>query len=140
MKKDVLISIKDYQISDGAQENIELTTKGKLSGCPADYKLEFTESFDDENICSTTLSVKDRRCVSMLRKGPYSSELIIEQDKRHNCHYVTPYGEFMVGIFAKSVRSSMDKKGGVLKMNYTVDYYEGYTQENEMTIEVGTYD
>ncbi|MCL2512772.1 MAG: DUF1934 domain-containing protein [Oscillospiraceae bacterium] len=139
MKKDVLIRIKDRQRSAFESEGVDITTAGCFKGSPMDYKIEFPECFDGGNVCNTVLHVKDKRCVTMLRKGAYYSELIIEQDKRHSCHYITPYGDFMVGIYAKSVNSDMDENGGMLKMKYTVDYDSGYAAENEITVKVNSY-
>lgn len=139
MKKDVLIKIKDKQTVDGEIEKMEIITKGSYEGVPDDYTLEFTERFDEDFECLTKLFVKEKRCVTMLRSGKYNSELIIENRKRHNCHYLTPYGEFMIGIYAKRVESNMNGDGGTLKMNYTIDYYSGIAAENEMIISVGAF-
>lgn len=140
MKKDVLIKIIDNQTTAGESEVTETLTKGTFSGDSLNYKLHFTERFDEEFSCETTLHVENEKCVTMLRRGAYNSELIIEQDRRHNCHYSTPYGEFMIGIYAKSVNSNISEAGGMLRMNYTIDFYAGLAAENEITVEINSLD
>ncbi|MDR1630651.1 MAG: DUF1934 domain-containing protein [Oscillospiraceae bacterium] len=134
MKKDVLIKMKDKQTVNGEVETMELITKGELEGDAEDYTLVFTERFDEEFECLTRLRVQNGQCVTMIRSGAYNSEMIIEHNKRHNCHYVTPYGEFLIGIFAKGVRSAYTKDGGTLHLHYTIDFYSGLAAENEMTV------
>lgn len=134
MKKDVLITIKDKQTVSGEVESVEITTKGELEGEGTDYSLVFTERFDEDFECQTQLHVQDGSRVTMIRSGGYNSEMVIEQGKRHSSHYVTPYGEFLIGIFAKGVRSVHSDKGGSLHLHYTIDFYTGVAAENEMTI------
>ncbi len=141
MNREVLLTITDAQTVDGQTESFEIITNGSYQGEPDDYCLEFTELFEDDIICNTKLFVKEKRCVTMVRSGHYKSELIIENRKRHNCHYHTPYGEFMIGIFAKTVKSDIDTDGcGTLAMNYTIDYYSGLAAENNMTIKASVAD
>ena len=134
-----MIKIKDAQTVGGEVERVEIITRGSYEGCPEDYTLEFTELFDNEFECRTKLFVKEKSRVTMIRSGSYNSELIIEDKKRHSCHYATPYGEFMIGIYAKNVDSDVTPDGGILEMNYTVDYYAGLASENHMVISVDTF-
>ena len=72
----------------------------------------------------------------MTREGNYTSELIIEQDKRHNCYYSTPFGDFMMGIYAKRVDSNMKSDGGTLSLEYTLDFNSDLASKNQLTINV----
>ncbi|MGI6772861.1 MAG: DUF1934 domain-containing protein [Clostridiales bacterium] len=135
MKRNVVIKITNIQSEGGHSENHEVTTKGTFSGDENDYTLEYVELFDERTKCNTTVRVVNKKTVTIVRVGDFNSEFIIEQNNRHNCHYETPYGEFMLGIYAKSVESVMTEKGGTLRMSYTIDFYAGLASENEMTIE-----
>ncbi len=132
-----LITITDINRTPEGEERAQVITKGCMIGGPEEYTLHFTEMLDDENSCDTRLTVKNRCCASLLRTGAYNSEMIIEAGRRHNCHYVTPYGEFMIGIFAKSVESTVEMTGGKLKMHYTIDFFGGHAAEKILIIEVG---
>ena len=89
--------------------------------------------------CTTCLHMDKPGRVTMRRFGSYNSELTIERNKRHNCHYDTPYGGFLMGVFGKHVSSNMTECGGTLKMRYTVDFNSELAAENEMTITVKEY-
>ncbi|HZK39242.1 MAG TPA: DUF1934 domain-containing protein, partial [Clostridia bacterium] len=55
---------------------------------------------------------------------------------RHNCHYITPHGEFMMGIFTRYVNSKMNADGGELKFKYTIDFNTGLASVNELKVTV----
>ena len=131
-----IITITDISRTPDGEESSQVITKGCMTGGPEDYTLHFSEMLDDEHMCDTRMHVKNRACVSILRTGAYNSEMIIEAGRRHNSHYITPYGEFMIGIFAKAVSSTVEMNGGKLKMNYTIDFFGGHAAEKTLIIDV----
>ncbi len=136
MKKDVLITILDEQLSDGETERLEITTAGTLKSDKNGVSISYDEVDGALQGCVTTLKIESPTCVTMSRNGPYSSQLILEQNKRHSCYYETPVGSFMMGVFAKSVGAAVGENGGVLNLKYTVDFNSGLATENTMTITV----
>ncbi len=131
-----IITITDISRTPDGEETSKVITKGCMVGGPEDYTLHFSEMLDDEYTCDTRMHVKKRCCVSIVRTGAYNSEMIIEAGRRHNSHYATPYGEFMIGIFAKAVESDVGLRGGKLKLHYTIDFFGGHAAEKLLTIEV----
>lgn len=131
-----LITITDICRFHNGDERTQMITHGSLTGGPEDYTLCFREMLDDESECTTHVNVKNRKCVTLLRSGAYNSELMIEQGRRHNCHYATPYGDLMVGVFAKSVDSRVNVSGGKLRLHYTVDFYGSPTTEKILVVDV----
>lgn len=136
MKKDVIIQVCDKQKTDGETECMEISVIGTMDGFGKDYVLEYTEYDGEMTGCKTKIAVADARCVSVMREGPYATEMTLEAGKRHSCHYETPYGSFMIGIFTRSVQSAMTEQGGSLSMEYTIDFNNGLAAENLMTITV----
>ena len=135
-KKDVLITIHDEQLSDGESEKLELTTTGTLTCSDAGVRVEYDELEGELSGSVTSLLIDSPTCVTMQRGGAYNSQLIIEQNKRHSCYYDTPYGSFMMGVFARRVHASVTESGGTLDMEYTVDFNSGLAAENIMHITV----
>ena len=131
-----IITITDISRTPDGEDSGQVITRGCMVGGPEDYTLHFTEMLDDEHECDTRMHVKNRACVSILRTGTYNSEMIIEAGRRHNSHYITPYGEFMIGIFARSVESTVEMNGGKLKLNYTIDFFGGHAAEKVLIIDV----
>ncbi|HOD02105.1 MAG: hypothetical protein BWY46_00860 [Firmicutes bacterium ADurb.Bin300] len=136
MKKDVLIKITDEQFSNGETEKLEIMTKGTLSFCDDEFSIMYNETDGGLDGSVTTLLLDSPTCVTMRREGPFSSQIILEQNKRHSCYYDTPYGSFMMGVFAKYVRMNVTEKGGTLKMSYTVDFNSDLAAENKMLVTV----
>lgn len=134
MKKDILLTLRDAHTVDGHRESYEMTTRGVFSGDENNYIIEYDEQYDELRGCHTVMTVKDGKCVSIMRTGAYSSEMTIEQGRRHNCNYVTPYGSMMIGISARKVKSTVKDGAGVLELKYTVDFSGGVASENEMEI------
>lgn len=134
--KDAIIKITDRHIQDGEEYSCELTTSGSFclteNGCTVIY----SETDEELTDCKTTLNVEGAQKISMLRSGKYNTEMIIEKDRRHTCYYMTPYGELIMGVYAKSIANEIGENGGTLKFSYTIDFNNTPASENELFITV----
>ena len=74
--------------------------------------------------------------ITILRDGKSNSNLIVEKGKKHHCHYVTPYGEMMVGIYTHEIKNELNEHGGKLYMKYTVDINSSYISDNEIYMDI----
>lgn len=135
MSKDVIITIKDKHTVNGEVEQTELNTIGKFDGYPDDYTIYYTENGDLEG-CEVSLNVKNKNCVTITRTGTYQTQLIMEKSVRHNCQYITPMGDIILGVFTNNVQSDVTEKGGKLKFDYTLDYNAGVISTNDLTITI----
>ena len=136
MKKDVLISIRGVQRVEGQEETIELMTVGNLYKKKDFYYLSYdeTEATGFEG-ARTTLKLENDR-VTMLRSGPYRSQLIVERGRRHQCYYGTEHGEMLIGVSGGSISSTLGDNGGNLRFNYSLDINTSLASENEVYIDV----
>ena len=135
MKK-AIIKITDRHIQDGEEYEAELTTSGEFEITENGCKVVYTETDEELENCVTTLDVTGSEKISMTRAGKYNTEMVIEKDRRHSCFYQTPYGELMMGIFAKKVVNEMTENGGTLNFSYTIDFNNTPASENELTVSV----
>lgn len=133
--KNVIIEIKDSHDTDGEVIDMNMSTTGTIEGFGDEYSLTYTEHGSELEGSITNVDVKGK-CVTMTRGGNYNSELVIEQDKRHNCFYSTPFGDFMMGIYAKRVDSKMNENGGTLNLEYTLDFNSDLASKNKLNITV----
>ncbi len=131
MRKDVLLTVKDTHIIDGGKECYEMTTRGIFKGEPDNYSITYEEQYDELKGCKTTVDVKGK-CVTMVRRGSYNTEMTIEKGKRHNCEYASPFGSMLIGIAAQKVQSDVADGKGTLHLKYTIDFYGGVASENEL--------
>ena len=136
MKKNVNINIKSTTTVDGESDVIELFTLGTLSKYKNQLRLSYEESEATGFQGSTvTLDISDN-IVTMTRKGTANSTLIIDTEKKHHCHYGTPYGDFLIGVQTDEISNSMTDNGGEIYFKYTLDINSSLMSSNEMTITV----
>lgn len=135
MKK-AIIKIIDRHVQDGEEYVCELTTSGEFEVTDVGCIVNYTETDEELSNCVTSLMVEGSRKISMTRTGKYNTEMIIEKDRRHTCFYATPYGELIMGVYAKSVENGVAENGGILKFSYTIDFNNTPASENELTVAV----
>ena len=136
MENEHIIKITDISRDAQGENAVEITTRGCYYGTPDDYRVEYDEVFGDGMTGHTVVIVRDRQSVSILRTGSIISELTIEQGKRHNCVYRTPFGDLNLGIYASGVKSRVGPDGGTLQMKYTVDIDGSLTSEKQLLIHI----
>ena len=64
------------------------------------------------------------------------ANLVVDIGEKQHCVYGTPYGDFMIGITAKTIRSDLDENGGMLFFHYVLDVNSSYIGDFEIAIEV----
>lgn len=137
MKKDVLITIKSIQTVEDEKDIIEFFTFGNMSKIKGEYKITYDETeITGFEGCKTTLLVDGEDMVTMQRKGNTNTNLTVEKGKKHHCHYGTEFGDFLVGVNANTITSSLTDDGGDLYFKYTIDINSSYISENEVYVNV----
>ena len=122
MKKDVIISIKGLQQSQGeTQDPITLVTAGRYYRKNGSYYISYEETeLTGLEGTRTTLRIKPN-AVRLVRTGLYPSELVFEQGKRHMSLYSTPYGNMEIGVRARRLNSTLELTGGRLEIDYDIE-------------------
>ena len=136
-KKKYLISIVGEQILDGESDKVEVLTTGnylmKKDHCYIGYK-EYEEN--NPNDYSDNLIKVENEIVTISRKGSTKSQLMLEKGKRHQCVYQTPMGDLMIGVYTKSMKSTLTEKGGTLEVSYTLDFNTDLVSENKFKVTI----
>ena len=125
MEKQVFINIEGSHSGPEDSYSSQTNTQGVLRLLENGYELSYEEPDDELKGCVTTLLIEDGGLVTMTRRG-----------QRHVCHYVTPFGDMLLGIFAKKVESSVTEAGGELLLHYTIDVNADLASSNELKITV----
>lgn len=131
-----IIKIVDRHLQDGEEMSCELTTSGEYEITENGCKIVYNETDEELANCVTTLDVEASKKISMTRSGKYNTEMIIEKDRRHSCYYATPYGELLMGIYAKKIENGVTGNGGTLDFSYTIDFNNVTASENELSVTV----
>ena len=110
-----MISILGEQILDDESDRIEVLTEGnflmKKDHCYIGYK-EYDEDAP-QSFYDNLIKVQDNT-VTITRKGPMRSQLMLEKGRRHQC----------------------TKNGGTLEVSYTLDFNNDLVSENKFKITV----
>lgn len=134
MKKDAVIRIVSMQRTENGDNAGEMTVAGTISYENEKVLIEYIENNEETGPEETTITVAENNIVSIVRKGQFSSEMMVEKSVRHHTFYSTPYGELTMGIYGNQVDWSKDDNGGVLRMKYSLDFNNGFVSENTMKI------
>ncbi|MEE0913048.1 MAG: DUF1934 domain-containing protein [Ruminococcus sp.] len=136
-KKKYMISIIGEQKLDDDTDKVEVLTTGnyimKNDHCYIGYK-----EYDQENPgdCYDNLIKVEKNMVTITRKGPMRSQLMLEKGRRHQCLYQTIAGDLMIGVFTKTMKSTLNEKGGTLEVSYTLDFNTDLVSENKFKITI----
>ncbi len=134
MKKEAVIRIVSMQRTENGDNSGEMTVSGTLTCEKNQATIEYIENNEETGPEETTITVYENNTVSIVRKGQFSSEMMVEKNVRHHTFYRTPYGELTMGIYGSQVEWSKDANGGILKMKYSLDFNNGFVSENTMNI------
>lgn len=132
-----MIKMKSTQIIDGESNELELITEGKYENRDNTYCIEYVDSeatgFEGS---TTTIEVTGKSLATINRSGSTNSNLVIELGKKHHCHYETPYGDMMVGIYTHKILNQLNSDGGHLYLKYTIDINSSYVSDNEIDLNI----
>ena len=137
LKENYRITIKDKHYIAG--EKAESTTQvfGDLILSDDGYTISYTEHAGEFAGCVTNIKVTNEpSSLYLSRTGSFATDLLLEPKRRHSCHYDTPYGSILMGVYAYKIDSNMKSSGGDLDFAYCLDIDGGAVSENELQINV----
>jgi uncharacterized beta-barrel protein YwiB (DUF1934 family) len=137
MKKEVLLNITGVQGIDDNKETIEFSTVGTM-----ETDLSGTHFYYDESqilkagSIKTALNILNDGSVILERSGDLNTRLVLEQNKRNNCHYNTPFGDMIIGIYCNRLDVDLSGNTGRVFMDYSIDSNFREISKNEVTINI----
>ena len=137
MTKDVLISIRGTQRSEGEEPQvIELTTDGKLSreGNVITVSYAETEMTGMEGVVTTFRVEGDQ--VQLLREGQLNSVMTFVEGKKTESLYDWGIGAMLLGVSARKVSAQLHDHGGTLFVDYAVEIEHVPVGSNTYEIDV----
>lgn len=131
-----MISLKSIINQDGETSETELFTKAFYNR----QKDTYTFRYEDTSATGfegsvTTITVDGNNLASITRTGTANSNIMLEKDKKHYCHYGTPYGDFQIGIMTKFIKNNIETSGE-LALKYTLDLNSSHLSDNEIIIRI----
>ena len=137
MKKDVIISIRGLQESQGESEDpITLVTAGRFYRKNGLYYISYDET-ELTGLEGTRTTVKvGPDTVKVIRTGLYPSELQFELGKRHMSLYHTEFGDLSIVVSTNHIRNTLTDDGGDLDVKYTVEVANTPVGVNHLTLNI----
>lgn len=120
--KDVWISIKGAGSKRDPDEDIELITEGKLFIDNGKYLIEYDESQMTGMFGTKTSMAIEGDNVTVVRQGKINSNFMFTKGMRQDSMYETEDGSFKVSIFTSNVDIEFGDNGGMVKVEYQVDF------------------
>ena len=138
MEKDhYLISILGEQRIDGETDKIEVLTAGNFMKKRDHFYIGYKEYDDDNPETSYDNLIKvEPDMVTISRKGPMRSQLMLQKGVRHQCIYQTVAGDLNIGVFTKTLKNNLTERGGSLEVSYTLDFNTDLVSENRFLITI----
>ena len=138
VKMNITPKIRVFSCISGGEETekIEVTADAAINGTENDYTIEYSENLFPEVKTTTTIRVINGSAVSVIRSGDIANEITAEPGKRHLCHYLTPYGEIVFGVYGHRVNSTVSETGGTLEIEYEINYPDGASTAHSMIIDI----
>lgn len=132
-----MIEMKSIQSIYNDKTETELVTSGKFIRDDESFLISYKDS-DATGFkgSETEISVTGNSIASIIRRGSANSDLVIEPGKKHHCHYATPYGEMVIGIYTHKLENNLNDNGGNLYMKYTIDINTSYMSDNEIIMNI----
>lgn len=137
MSKEYRISIVGEQRLDGEDDKIEVITEGRFMKKRDRFFIGYKE-YDADNPGEhfDNLIKVEPQMVTIIRKGPMASQLMLEKGRRHQCLYQTGMGDLMIGVFTTNLENNLNEEGGTLEVSYTLDFNTDLVSENRFFITV----
>lgn len=131
-----LITIIGHQKFDDDKDQVEMKTVGTFEHDDDNYIIRYNEELENSTApLRAKLNIaKDESKVEMIKSGAYSSCLIIEKSKRHLCNYGTEYGDMLMGIFGREIKTEFNETEGTFKFSYDIDINGAISSQNYVII------
>lgn len=136
--KDVVITVKTVQSYGEQSETLELTAEGKYAAENGSFLITYQDSMlsEADGAVQTSIAVADDGAVTINRSGPYQSRFTLEEGKRCDCVYSTPFGAMSMGFFGQKIVNRLRATGGELELFYTVDFNRAQVSKNQIFVTV----
>lgn len=132
-----IISVIGKQSFDEDEDTIELTTSASYAERNGKKYIKYRE-YDPDNgnvYVSNVIKIESKDKITLVKNGSNRySQLILECGKRHQCMYSSSIGSMSIGIYTDSISFDIDKNGGKIEIDYTIDFNSDFQSDNHMLI------
>ena len=139
MKKDVLITVRGTQVTDGGPETVELMTRGTMTGRNGKFAISYeeTELTGTAGVTSTFLIFNPERVV-LTRSGAINSRMTFVKGVKDESLYDLGFGSLLLGVYTKDIVVDLSDNGGRLFIDYVVELEQAISSRNSYEVIIET--
>ena len=127
----VKIDITGTRKTDKERESLRQSYLGTARRVGEDVVISYLDSLDGFDATKTNIRVAPDM-VRIFRTGPYNTDLTIQPGVSHCSTYSTPMGDMLFTVSGQKISSEIRPDGGVVRMEYDMDFEEGYITNTKM--------
>lgn len=140
MTKDVILSICGFQFETGGDEPVEVITGADYFFKNGKHYVLYDEMLPESGEeVKNIIKISNER-VDVIRKGPQSTHMVFETDKKNMTYYSTPFGKMMIGINTTNIDCKEDDLNIEAKINYALDVNYTHVSDCEITVNIKSKD
>ncbi len=111
-----------------------IDVKGKI------VKLEFRSSQPFDGFTEQTVVMTEGNTVLISRIGSYEFNMVFKKEKVCECIYLDKYRQMNIRIHTDRLENTLDRYGGKLNIDYTVEILGTVAEENSLSFSVSLKD
>ena len=133
----VILSIRGKQAYlDQEPDVIELVTEGTLTYCDGGWDIRYEESdLTGLSGVTTVFRVEPKRVI-LNRSGKLNSQMIFQENIRHDSLYQMEFGTLMLSVCAKRIMVQLGEDGGYVDLVYAIDIENSTAGEIDYHLEI----
>ena len=139
MTKDVLISVSGIQFGpDVNGEKVEVITKGNYYKKNNKHYLLYDEITEGIEGVTKNLVKFDDSAFQLTKSGVTNVNMLFEENKRNITNYITPFGNIMIGIDARSIEVKESKDQIRIRIDYALDVNYEHLANCEIRMDISS--
>ena len=139
MTKDVLISVSGIQFGpDVDGEKVEVITKGNYYKKNNKHYLLYDEITEGIDGVTKNLVKFDDNAFQLTKSGVTNVNMLFEENKRNITNYITPFGNIMIGIDARSIEVEESKDQIRIRIDYALDVNYEHLANCEIRMDISS--
>ena len=137
MTKDVLVKISGLQFAgEDDSDSIEVITSGTYYKKNGKHYVLYEEVMEGIDEITKNMIKIGKNSMEVTRKGPATTHMVFEKDKKNISYYYTPYGNLLIGIDAKEIHVDETDLDINVKVNYGLEINDEHMADCNITVNV----
>lgn len=136
MTKDVLVTVRGRQISDGEEDELEIIHSGLYYEKNNKIYIKYDEESENgQGVISNMIKI-GKEGLEITKKGMVGAQMIFRENERINSCYDTPYGRLDIVIYTNEIRYKTEEDLIEVNMSYVIEMNGETLSESDVFIRV----